>query len=152
MDTERLSSKDLAEKLGIGVDTVNRRRRKGQTDEEIAALTSVTSGRNDPHRRKREKPETSLVALERRKLEAETIRKELDLAERRGQLIDVTTVEQTVDEQFRSARDKFLSLPDRLASQVAAISDPRQVRQVLRDEVISILTQLSGEGAQPAAG
>jgi phage terminase Nu1 subunit (DNA packaging protein) len=89
-----------------------------------------------------------LESIESEELKYQRARRELKEMERdtkKGLLIPIdsaTTVWTTV---AQSVRDGFLSLPDRLAPELAAVTDARQIRDQLRDEVRKILSNLPAQ-------
>jgi hypothetical protein len=68
---------------------------------------------------------------------------ELDVATRKGQLLDKTKANRSVFEIFRQTRDSFLALPDRLAGILAAESDQHACHTLISDECRRILEDLA---------
>lgn len=87
-------------------------------------------------------------ALVREKAETERLRQgllELDLAQRRGELVRVSDVERAHAAKLVAARELFESLPDRLASQLAAMTDATAIHLLLSDEIRLAMSRLVGE-------
>lgn len=81
---------------------------------------------------------------------ADTELRELDAAKRRGELVAVADVRQVGFRRYRSMRDKLLTIPDRLAAQLAAERDPVMVHAAIAREVKQVLDELSA-GARESA-
>lgn len=81
---------------------------------------------------------------------ADTELRELDAAKRRGELVAVADVRQAGFRRYRSMRDKLLTIPDRLAAQLAAERDPVMVHAAIAREVKQVLDELSA-GARESA-
>lgn len=77
-----------------------------------------------------------------RKAKADADLKELKAAEIRGELVHASEIQSTVFEKFRPIRDAVLSVPDRVAGQVAAEGNPRSVRQIISRELEAALVDL----------
>lgn len=67
----------------------------------------------------------------------------LDYEERTGTLVPRDKVRSSAFRRARALRDRLLSLPDRLASELASIDDPRALREVLDTELRQVLEELS---------
>ncbi len=72
------------------------------------------------------------------------IAKERQFALRRleGQLLDAADVTQSWTKLLIRFNNRLLQIPDRLARRVAASSDERECRQLIHDEMISLLNTL----------
>lgn len=68
--------------------------------------------------------------------------------EAEGLVLKKADVEKSVFEVYRSTRDRFLAVPDRLGPVIAGIADIPLAIKTLRDEILIILEELSG-GAYP---
>jgi hypothetical protein len=69
----------------------------------------------------------------------------LELDRRRGELVSADEVRLAAFQLARKTRDQLLALPERVASILAAVDDPDQVRQILDDEIERICLELSGD-------
>ncbi|MTI13014.1 hypothetical protein [Sansalvadorimonas verongulae] len=67
----------------------------------------------------------------------------LDYEEREGKLVDAKKVREDAFQQARMIRDGFLGIPDRMADVLAAETNPSKVRQILMDELETVLEKLS---------
>jgi hypothetical protein len=70
---------------------------------------------------------------------------ELELAERRGELVNAAAVERAAFEQARAARDRLMAIPDRLAAELAAETDARRVHEKITAEILLACRVLAGE-------
>ena len=88
-------------------------------------------------------PESPLLV--QAKTDTEKIRRELmelELAEKRGQLVKVVDVERAYAAKLVAAREALESLPDRLAAKIAALGDATKVHVMLTEELRLAMTQL----------
>ena len=65
------------------------------------------------------------------------------LAERRGQLIEKRLVERQAAFLLLSLRQRILAVPDRLARQLVNIADVNNVRTILKQAMLTLLTELA---------
>lgn len=82
------------------------------------------------------KTERERVALER---------DVLALGEKKGQLLDATEVKDAAFKLGMALRDNFLRIPQRVSSQLAAISDEHEVRQIIDDEIRKAMAVIQDE-------
>jgi hypothetical protein len=75
---------------------------------------------------------------------------ELELAEKRGELVPVADIRRALVPKLLGVRDALDTLADRLAPLLAAEADPAKVYAVLKAEHRQILAQLSSESRGPA--
>lgn len=75
---------------------------------------------------------------------------ELELAEKRGELVDVADIRKALVPKILGVRDALDTLADRLAPLLAAETDPSKVYALLKAEHRQILAQLSTESRAPA--
>lgn len=68
---------------------------------------------------------------------------ELDLAQKRGNLLDASVVSETWSHQVLIAKGRLLAIPNRLAPIVVGMGDMREIELAIRDEIYSALTELS---------
>lgn len=110
----------------------------------------------------REKADAALAALQanpesgeglasqltRAKINSEIQRGELAKLSRlkkQGQLVERARVDDAVARIIQTVRDHFLSQPERVAGQVAALTDPRQIRDLMKADTVQGLSHLSQE-------
>jgi terminase small subunit / prophage DNA-packing protein len=79
----------------------------------------------------------------RRKVAAEAALAELDLACRRGELIEAATVEAVWSQMLANFRTRALAVPTRAAPLVAGGGTLREMQEILRAVVYEALTELS---------
>lgn len=83
--------------------------------------------------------------LKAKKLSLETSILETRLAELEGKLVDSERAARDRFQDFRSIRDAFLGLSDRVSDQIAAERDGHRVARLLEDEIRAILSRQSIE-------
>lgn len=93
-----------------------------------------------------------LDAARLRKVAAEAALTELEVAKKRGQLVEIEAVATVVGEQFAAVRARLLSLPTKLAPLLAASTDLNEVQVLLQQGVNEALSELSGDGITGAVG
>lgn len=75
---------------------------------------------------------------------------ELELAEKRGELVPVADIRKALIPKILGVRDALDTLADRLAPLIAAETDPAKVYALLKAEHRQILSQISTESRAPA--
>lgn len=88
-------------------------------------------------------PRISEAEARRRRTLALAELAELRLRTRKGELIEAAKVDDDWSRVGQMVRDSLLSLPERVSGQVAALTDPVAVRDLLKAEVIQTLAHLS---------
>jgi hypothetical protein len=73
---------------------------------------------------------------------------ELELKEKIGSLVETSTVEQAAFDAARRARDRLFAIPERVASVLAAISEPAEILKILETEIEAVCGDLSGGDAK----
>jgi hypothetical protein len=76
---------------------------------------------------------------------------ELELAEKRGELVSAQAIERALATKILSVRESLDTLADRITPLLAAEADPAKVYALLRTEIRQVLAQLSNESRGPAA-
>lgn len=76
---------------------------------------------------------------------------ELDYLKNRGELVSAAAVTEAAARRYRTQRDKWLNIPDRVATTLAAERDPARVHQLLTDEIKRVLSDLSTDATREAA-
>lgn len=71
--------------------------------------------------------------------------KELQLAERRGELLPAADVEAVWTDTCARLRSRMMIIPGRAASLVANETDPAAIEGILEEEIRGALSELSGE-------
>ena len=70
-------------------------------------------------------------------------RERIKLLQEKGELIIADDVKKEVMALTRAIRDNMMSIPDRVASQLAVMRDPHEVRQLLDSEINTALRMLA---------
>lgn len=84
----------------------------------------------------------------RRKELAQAQLAELDLAEKEGELIQVSTVENEAFTAGKKVKDGLSNIPDRIAPLLAAESDKNKIYRMLTSEINQVLEFLVTEGKE----
>lgn len=82
----------------------------------------------------------------RRKLAAEAAMMELDLAKRRGEVIEIEQVAAIIGDDYANVRAKLLSLPTKLAPMLTGIEDPLECKALIERGVTEALEELTADG------
>jgi hypothetical protein len=69
----------------------------------------------------------------------------IEFEERAAKLVSRDEVTVAAFTKARTVRDSLLNIPDRVASMLAAESDPARVHHILADEIRKALSELSGD-------
>lgn len=85
----------------------------------------------------------ALVAAKARREAAEADLAELELAEKRGQIMAVLDHRKIMFEFARRVRDSIMQVPSRSAPLVAAEGDQRTCQRIIEGEIRAVLQQLS---------
>lgn len=159
-DTELLSRREAGKRLGITGQMVSRYCAEGMPLENDKVLWPAArewyaehkhqsrSGSFAARQRAKascEKTSTgveSFVEAQRRKESALADLRQLEHRQKSGELIEVAVAERFVAEIGSTFRDALLSLPERFAAQLAAMTLQIEIRDLLRAEVRRILTNL----------
>ncbi len=121
------------------VDLVEVMLRDGERkDKEIERLTNATSEEGG-------NPQHQLMRAQTRKLLIECDLKQLELDKAKGQVIDFEEALADFQTALLTTRAKFLALPARVSMQLAGMSEPKKINQLLTDVIDECLTALSVE-------
>jgi phage terminase Nu1 subunit (DNA packaging protein) len=88
-------------------------------------------------------PETTYIDWKERKEKAQAELAEMEVAQRRSQLLEFDAVRSLVASAATTLRTRLEALPDQLAPTLAATADEQQVRARLAVEIESALADLS---------
>jgi len=88
----------------------------------------------------------------RRKLAAEAALSELDLAVRKGELVEIESVASAVAEEYANVRAKLLGLPTKVAPQAIGITETAELQSLLESVVTEALEELVRDGVYSAEG
>ena len=110
----------------------------------------------DKYEKESENKDDDLIELKKRKLKSEIKQKEatakiseMKLNEFRSRMHSASDVEDFTNDLVFSVRNALMALPSRMAVDVAKENDPNVVRELLKSEVNSILTELSNYQYNP---
>ena len=129
----RVIPEEATAALEAFMDPAAARRRKGMA-QEVVAHVQPEGGESLGH------------LLLRARINSEIQRGELAKLSRRkkeGDLLERSKAEDAVARMIQTIRDHFLSQPERVASQVAALTDARQIRDLLKADMVQGLSHLS---------
>ena len=76
---------------------------------------------------------------------------ELELAEKRGELVSAAAIEKSLSTKIMSVRESLDTLADRITPLLAAETNPDKVYALLRSEIRQVLSQLSSESRGPVS-
>jgi len=76
---------------------------------------------------------------------AQAEKAELDLAVRRGELLEAEEVVKTWSDHIARARLRLRSIPHRVAAQIAVKTSAPEIARLLLDEIDEALTELAGD-------
>src|SRR6266850_8059611 len=79
----------------------------------------------------------------RRYLLAAAELKEIQLAEKRGELVSISDVTATLADELTAVRGRLLAMPGHLAGQLLMMSDPAEVERLIDEEVRAALTEIT---------
>jgi hypothetical protein len=96
------------------------------------------------------KAEPSLLDARTRREQAMAELAELELAEKRGELVAAAAIEKALATKILSVRESLDTLTDRITPLLAAETDPAKVYALLRMEIRQALSQLSTQSRAPA--
>ena len=82
----------------------------------------------------------------RRKLAAEAAMVELDLAKRRGEVIEIDEIVDVIGDDYANLRAKLLSLPTKLAPLVAVVEDMAECKGLIERGIHEALEELTADG------
>lgn len=81
----------------------------------------------------------------RRKMAAEAAMTELDLAQRRGELIPIEEIANLVGEEYANVRAKLLAIPVKMAPLMLGLDDLANARGLLEDGLTEAMEELTAD-------
>ncbi len=129
---------EVANTIGVTPAAVYARRKRGETDEQIIATGRL------PNKRDSKSGETLLAAQSRKETAVASMR-ELELAQKRGELIPVGEAVQMWGQLLSMARVRITTLATACADRLAAITDPVEARTFLAKEIADRLGHLTDD-------
>jgi terminase small subunit / prophage DNA-packing protein len=152
----QLTKGDLARFFDVALPTVTSWVRKGCPYVEKGSKskawifdTAAVAGWREEQAAQNAVGDTASLDIEearRRKLAAEAAMVELDLAKRRGEVIEIEEVAGVVGDDYANVRAKLLSLPTKLAPQLIGIEDPAECKALIERGVSEALEELTADG------
>lgn len=132
-----MTDAQIAKKAGLTVPGVRYKRERGWTDEEILAGERVVEGE-------------SLVQAQLRKETALADLRQLEVDEKRGELIPLAEATASWVALVQLTRAKMTAIPNAICDQLAASTDAGEIRLFLMREIDERLTQLAEEFQETA--
>jgi phage terminase Nu1 subunit (DNA packaging protein) len=83
------------------------------------------------------------LTVRNRQMNTKALTAEMILAQRRGELIEKSLVTKQAAFLLLSLRQRILAVPDRLARQLVNIADVNNVRTILKQAMLTLLTELA---------
>lgn len=83
-----------------------------------------------------------MEAAQARKYEFEAQRAELKLAKERGEVAAIADIEHALSSCFATVRSRLLSMPAKLAQNLANSRKPAQAKGIVEDEILAVLSEL----------
>jgi len=78
-----------------------------------------------------------------RKIAAEASLKEMDLAVRRGELVEIVEVTGVVEKMIADARTRLRSIPTKIAPEVALMTNENEIQASVEAKIDEVLTEIS---------
>jgi hypothetical protein len=155
MNWYELNNTRLAEVLGVSLVTVFDWAKKGMPKLsrgkfDVRACTAWLLARKEAeHQAKLNN--LSLDEAERRFRNAKAELAEMELAERRGELVEADAVREMWDKHISAAKTQLLSIPARVAVTLLACKSAEEVHAALETNIRDCLDELAGRGTVDAA-
>lgn len=147
MNPFHVTGSELADILGVTPTRVTQMAREGLPRAPGGGfdLRAAASWYCERLRRQTESARGELATGRARLATARADREELELAERRGELVSAAEVRDHNFTATRLCRDHLLGIPDRLSAVVAGQSNEQEVHRLMTEEIRESLTQLSAK-------
>lgn len=121
------------------------------TDTPITPPKSTHGGfREGAGRKPKTDQNDAYTVLAKAKAKRETHRAqlaELEWKQKTGELVAVSEVTALWSQKVIEAKTALLSIPAKLAPEVAPITDPKRIAEIVRQHIYAALDSLSGDGA-----
>jgi phage terminase Nu1 subunit (DNA packaging protein) len=151
----------LADILGVSINTVTNYLKEGLPTEktplrdggktyEIDTAKAIEWLINRKHGRV--KDTGAFASAKARHEHASAELKEYDLAEKRGLMVSAEDAAAEVSEVFHLVRVRLRTIPNRLAQVLSVESRPQEIERIIRGEIDSALSELSGYEEQQKPG
>ena len=148
---QNVNKAELADIMGVAMPTIDDWVRRGCPVTErggkgkawVMNTADVRAWRDDDIRRDAASDEdTSIEELKRRKLRAETVAAELDLAIAKGQVAPLAQMERGVVRAFEEVKAALRNVPSRASRMIVGETDETRIRTVLLAEIDQALVVL----------
>jgi phage terminase Nu1 subunit (DNA packaging protein) len=154
-----INKTEVADLFGVSIQSVDQWVRKGlvcrKNGHEVifnsAAVTAFLETQAEARAIASNKPADADEARSR-KLAAEAEIAEMQRDKMRGELVDISSVENVVAEEYAAVRSKLLALPGKLAPMVAIEADEIACRDLIERGVTEALDELARDAGEIAAG
>jgi hypothetical protein len=159
--TETISTKQLAAILGISVQRVNQLGSKGKIKREADGQWNLVRVNQDLRQNldrrqtlkalgQQRQSEDGMSAnadntfseAQRRREWIRVQREEMELRQRKGELAELSEVEQMIGSIVAPAQSRLLGLAGKLGPKLAGISDPRECSAIIEREIKEVLNTL----------
>jgi phage terminase Nu1 subunit (DNA packaging protein) len=115
--------------------------------------TGDGNGGNEPPKKSNPteiKPLEPVSSAQRRRAVAEADLKELELAERRAEVVSISDVERNVAAVAQGIKQKLLAVPNKLTPRLVSVDDKIRVRAILDAEMTAVCHELVTIGSKTA--
>ena len=154
-----INKTEVADLFGVSIQSVDQWVRKGlgcrKAGHEVifnsAAVTAFLEKQAEARAIASNKPADADEARSR-KLAAEAEIAEMQRDRMRGELVDISSVETVVAEEYGAVRSKLLALPGKLAPMVAIEADEITCRDLIERGITEALDELARDAGEIAAG
>jgi phage terminase Nu1 subunit (DNA packaging protein) len=149
INREKLSVQKVSEIFGVSVTVIYEWLKTGIFDKEADGLILLVSAIRGVYLYQRRLIDGTggddLITQKVRSAKADAELKELELLERKGELISASEVKSAAFESGRRVRDAIGNVPSRISALLAAENDPMKVKELLTNELRQALEGLSNQ-------
>lgn len=150
-----VSGREAAEWLKMHTRTIegwanNQKIQKGPEGYPLLACFSYALEQERERAKRKEKQESGgdeLREAQIRKTLAEAMIKELELEERKGQLIEISEAIGEVKDAFARIKSKLTAIPSRVALELSGLTNPKAISALLEEVIDEVLQELSTDFA-----
>jgi phage terminase Nu1 subunit (DNA packaging protein) len=150
-----VSGREAAEWLKMHTRTIegwanNQKIKKGPDGYPLLACFAYALEQERERAKRKEKAESGgdeLREAQIRKTLAEAMIKELELEERKGQLIEINEAIGEVKDAFARIKSKLTAIPSRVALELSGLSNPKAISVLLEGVIDEVLQELSTDFA-----
>jgi len=159
-NNNEISQAEFARHRGVSRPTVNLYKKKGylvfadsgkvlvkESDKKLSDLLDKSRGGTGSSQGSTLSGNSFMVA-KTREMQAKAAKYELDLKEKSGELVSKEAVTRAAFTLARDAQEALMSIPDRLASLIAAENDEAKVHELLTTEIRNVANELSNSARE----